>query len=41
MTKDELFDIFIIEFIFFIFEKLFEYSKYSIIFRIVKYWFSR
>ena len=37
ITKDDLFDSFIIEFIFFIFKKLFEYSKYLIIFQIVRY----
>ena len=37
ITKDELYDSFIIEFVFFIFWTLFEYSKYLIIFQIVKY----
>ena len=39
--KYELFDSFIFEFIFFIFEKFFEHSKYLIIFKLVKYWFSK
>ena len=37
ITKHELFDSFIIEFIFFISYKLFERPKYLIIFQIVKY----
>ena len=40
ITKDELFDGFIIEYIFFILYKLFE-QKYLIIFQIVKYRFSK
>ena len=35
--KDELFDSFIIEVIFAFFFKLFVYSKYLIVFQIVKY----
>ena len=41
ITKDELFDSFIIELIFFIFYKLFEQPQYLIIFQDVKYWFSK
>ena len=41
ITKIELFESFIFEFIFLIFKKIFEYSKYLIILKIVKYWFSK
>ena len=37
ITKNELFDSFIIELIFFFFEKLFSYSKYLTIFLMTKY----
>ena len=37
ITKIELFESFIFEFIFLIFKKIFEYSKYLIILKIVKY----
>ena len=37
ITENELFDSFIIELIFFFFEKLFSYSKYLTIFLMTKY----
>ena len=37
ITEDQLFDCFIVKFIFFIFYKLFEQPKCLIIFQIVKY----